>query len=172
MKTYICQLLLIILSVQFLSVQNPVYAKKEKSPEKKHEYRNIPVEIHTNKDCPVSLVKARAKAELDDYGSPLKARFYIKYKNDGVNPIAAVRFRLNYLNDKGVAIGHFHATHAAIIAPGATAEGKWKGSVGLNLEKVNVSTLLVRFPEGKDWKSKKMLEIEKKRKEIEEENKE
>lgn len=158
----------LLLFCQSLAASNSVFAKAKSKTAVKEESKSkaLEVKISNIANSPVEIVSAKAKMDLDEFGSPLIARMYIKYKNTGKAPIAAVRFRLGYLDEQGKDIGFFHALHAAILSPSCVAEGKWTGKVSANLKSIKVSPLAVRFPEGKDWKSKKMLEIEEEKKEI------
>lgn len=125
--------------------------------------KSLPVEIIPEPDSPVIIESAKTELDLDDFGSPVAARTYVEYKNSSKRPIAAVRFRLRYVDSSGKDRGVFHAPHAAIVSPGSEAEGKWKGRVVPGIAALKVRPLSVRFTDGTDWKSTKMIEIEKRR---------
>jgi len=106
---------------------------------------------------PIKIASARSLLDLDPFGAPLSAALYVEYKNAGNQALAAVKFRLRYLNGQGKDRGTYHAPHAAALLPGASTAAKWKhDKVYPDVEKVLLRTLMVRFADGSEWHSQRI----------------
>lgn len=110
--------------------------------------------------CPVVAVGARTELEVDGFGAPIAARHYVDYRNVGNRPIAAVKFRIGYIDDAGKIRGTFHAPDTRIVEPGGQASQKWRGEkVDPRTAAIKMRVLQVKFSDGELWESVKAREV-------------
>lgn len=91
----------------------------------------------------------------------MSARIYIDYKNSSDRPVAAVKFRVRFVDGENKERGTFHAVHNAYIGPGASGTEKFKRDFTLHPAVVGlkVRVLQVKFSDGNVWQSTKMQEL-------------
>lgn len=149
--------MLFLLSVFFLITSNNVYSKPEPTqlttPQKE-----ISIDFVKEAGCPIITTDSTTRAilDLDPFGAPKDARIYISFKNNSERPVAAVKFRLRYVNARGEDLGTFHAAQAVILGPGAEARGKWKGNrIHPDTSALKLRVLQVRYSDGAQWNSVK-----------------
>jgi hypothetical protein len=110
--------------------------------------------------CPVVAVGARTELEVDGFGAPIAARHYVDYRNVGNRPIAAVKFRIGYIDDAGKIRGTFHAPDSRMVEPGGQASQKWRGEkVDPRTSGIKMRVLQVKFSDGELWESVKAREV-------------
>ncbi|HEY9679618.1 MAG TPA: hypothetical protein V6C76_16540 [Drouetiella sp.] len=106
--------------------------------------------------CPVSVVGLRTELDLDPFDAPVDARIYIDYKNIGQKPIAAVKFRLRFVDDSGNNKGTFQAADGTLVQPGEQGSQKFRENrVYPNVSSVMARVLTVKYLDGQLWESTK-----------------
>ena len=122
--------------------------------------RPIPSDFISEQGCPVTLSASRTELDLDPFDSPIDARLYFSYRNVSARPVAAVKFRVRFIDNTGKDLGTFQAPDGALLEPGGERSQKWKtdrvypGAVALK-----VRVLEVKYADGSLWQSAKMQEI-------------
>lgn len=149
--------LLFLLSVLSVTTSRSAYSKpaplEVTTPQKE-----ITIDFVKEAGCPIVTTDSNTRAvlDLDPFGAPKDARIYISFKNNSERPVAAVKFRLRYVNTRGEDLGTFHAAQAVILGPGAEARGKWKGTrIHPDTCALKLRVLQVRYSDGTQWNSVK-----------------
>jgi hypothetical protein len=120
----------------------------------------LPADFILEDGCPVAMTASKIELDIDPFGSPIDARIYFTYKNASTRPVAAVKFRLRFIDNTGKDLGTFQAPDGALLDPGMERSQKWKadkvypGTVG-----AKVRVLEVKYGDGSLWQSVKMQEI-------------
>ncbi len=110
--------------------------------------------------CPVEVLATRTDLEIDGFGAPIAARTYIDYRNASNRPIAAVKFRIGYIDEAGKIRGMFHAPDSQTLTPGGQAAQKWRGEkVDPRTSAIKIRVLIVKFVDGTLWESEKLKEV-------------
>lgn len=116
--------------------------------------RTIGSEFIPEAGCPVSVEGVRADLDVDAFDAPLDARIYIDYKNIGPKPIAAVKFRLRFVDDSGNNAGTFQASDSALLAPQQQSSQKFKQEkVDPHSVSLLLRVLMVKYADGGIWES-------------------
>ncbi|MBY0547541.1 MAG: hypothetical protein K2W95_09630 [Candidatus Obscuribacterales bacterium] len=112
--------------------------------------------------CPVRIVKAETRMEIDSFGAPMACRIYIDYTNVSDRPLQGVKFRLGYIDRDGKVRGTFHAPDGRPLSPGSQNSHKWRGDkVDPRTTLVKIRVLTARYADGTFWESEKMKDIAK-----------
>lgn len=112
--------------------------------------------------CPVRIVKAETRMEVDSFGAPMACRIYIDYTNASDRPLQGVKFRLGYIDRDGKVRGSFHAPDGRPLSVGAQNSHKWRGDkVDPRTVLVKIRVLTVRYADGTIWESEKMKDVAK-----------
>lgn len=102
------------------------------------------------------MVGLRTELDLDPFDAPVDARIYIDYKNIGQKPIAAVKFRLRFVDDSGNNKGTFQAADGTLVQPGEQGSQKFRENrVYPNVSSVMARVLTVKYLDGQLWESTK-----------------
>lgn len=126
-----------------------------------NEMKDIRTEVINEAGCPIAVDSATSQLELDPFGTPMAARIYIDYRNACEKPIAAVKFRIGYVNAEGQLLGTFHAPHTMPLTPGAKTSEKWRGDrLDPRTSLIKIRTLIVKFTDGSRWESEKAKTLE------------
>lgn len=124
------------------------------------ELRDVQNQFIPEEGCPVRIVKAETRMEVDSFGAPLACRIYIDYTNSGSRPINAVKFKIGYVDREDKVRGSFHAPDGHELSPGAQASAKWRGEkIDPRTRVVKIRVLLARYADGSMWESEKMKDI-------------
>lgn len=148
---------LLLLSVLSFSTSHAAYSKPV-SADAAAPLKEISIDFVKEAGCPIITTDSNTRAvlDLDPFGAPKDARIYISFKNNSDRPVAAVKFRLRYVNAGGEDLGTFHAAQAVILGPGAEARGKWKGNrIHPDTSALKLRVLQVRYSDGAQWNSVK-----------------
>jgi len=122
--------------------------------------RTLQCEAIPEPGCPITVSQARTELDLDPFGAPLAARIYIDYANSSQQEVAAVKFRIRFVDPQGNDRGTFHAPDAFLAPPGAVRSQKWKYErVDPRITDLKIRVLQVRFADGSSWQSAKMQEL-------------
>ena len=105
----------------------------------------------------MEVVKATTTLEIDPIGTPMACRIYIDYKNVSTKTLSGVKFRIGYIDAEEKVRGTFHAPHGQLLAPGATAQEKWRGgNIDPRTNSVMIRVLVAKYSDGTIWESEKM----------------
>ena len=78
----------------------------------------------------------------------------IEYQNDSDKEIAAVKFKVLFVDAVGDSHNPFQTyTTEKRIAPGKRAKSKWKNDYYPNYRKMEVTVVKVRFVDGSTWQA-------------------
>ncbi len=111
--------------------------------------------------CPIQAVRSRVELEIDTFGAPIAARIFIDYRNTGDRQISVAKFRIGYIDGKGLIRGHFHAPDNHVLSPGAEAGQRWRGDkVDPRTKSGKIRALIVKFSDGTVWESEKLKEVQ------------
>jgi len=123
--------------------------------------RNLAVDFVPEGGCPVEPTNIRCELDVDPFDAPMDARVYVDYRNNSDRAVAAVKFRLRFVDARNVDKGTFHAVDMTLVAP--------QGSHGLKAKKdftlhpavvaLKARVLQVKYQDGSDWTSTKMQEL-------------
>lgn len=126
------------------------------------ELRDVQNQFIPEAGCPVRIVKAETRLEVDSFGAPMACRIYIDYTNASDRPIQGVKFRLGYIDPDGKVRGTFHAPDGRSLSPGAQNSSRWRGDkVDPRTSLVKIRVLQARYSDGSIWESEKMKEVAK-----------
>lgn len=120
------------------------------------ELRDAPNKFKSEPGCPVDVISARTTLEIDAVGTPMACRIYIDYKNISSKPLSGVKFRVGYVDAEDQVRGTFHAPDGAVVEPGGTGHGKWRGDkVDPRTKSIMIRGLMARYSDGTMWESEK-----------------
>jgi hypothetical protein len=124
------------------------------------ELRKLQPQFVTEPGCPVEVVAANTELEVDPFGAAMAARHYIDYRNVSGQPVAAVKFRIGYVDDQGrVSLPYLNAPDAHVLSPGESASQKWRGEkLNPRTREVKIRVLMVKLADGSVWESQKLRE--------------
>lgn len=126
------------------------------------ELRDVQNQFIPEAGCPVRIVKAETRLEVDSFGAPMACRIYIDYTNTSDRPLQGVKFRLGYIDRDGKVRGMFHAPDGRPLSPAGQASCKWRGDkVDPRTALVKIRVLTARFADGTVWESEKMKDVAK-----------
>lgn len=126
------------------------------------ELRDVQNQFIPEEGCPVRIVKAETRLEVDSFGAPLACRIYIDYTNAGSRSVNAVKFRIGYVDPDGKVRGMFHAPDGREVVPGSQASCKWRGEkIDPRTKLVKIRVLTARYSDGSVWESTKMKDVAK-----------
>lgn len=118
--------------------------------------RTIRSEFVPEAGCPVSVEGLRTDLDVDPFDAPLDARIYIDYKNIGQKPIAAVKFRMRFVDDSGNNMGTFQASDGAVLGPQQQSSQKFKQEkIEPHSTSLMLRVLMVKYVDGQVWESTK-----------------
>jgi hypothetical protein len=98
---------------------------------------------------------------MDPFDAPMDARVYVDYRNNSDRPVAAVKFRLRFVDAQNRDRGTFHAVDMVMVAPGGNHSIKAKRDFTLHPSVIGIKArvLQVKYADGTDWTSVKMQEL-------------
>ncbi len=123
--------------------------------------RSIGVDFVPEAGCPVEPTNIRCELDVDPFDAPMDARVYVDYKNNSDRPVAAVKFRLRFVDAQNRDRGTFHAVDMYAVPPQGVHGLKAKRDFTLHPAVIGVKArvLQVKYADGSDWVSAKMAEL-------------
>jgi hypothetical protein len=107
--------------------------------------------------CPVGLDTSEAELELDPFNAPVAIRIYLNYRNNSSQTLAAVKFRVRFLDDQGETRGSFQADDERALLAGGAGTQKWrKEGIDPRTRKILVRVLQAKFADTTTWNSEKL----------------
>jgi hypothetical protein len=109
----------------------------------------------------VAPTNIRCELDLDPFDAPMDARVYVDYRNNSDRPVAAVKFRLRFVDAQGRDRGTFHVVDVSPVSPQGGHGVKAKRDFTLHPGVIAIKTrvLQVKYADGSDWSSTKMQEL-------------
>ena len=114
-------------------------------------------EVLGESGCPIQVFGAVCELELDPFGAAFAARHYIDYRNVSNRPIAAVKFRIGYVNSAGIAQKPYsNGSDDHLLQPSEQGECRFRGEkIDPATVAVKVRVLKVKYADGNVWDSVK-----------------
>jgi hypothetical protein len=117
--------------------------------------RPLKSEFLTESGCPVDAADTpRAELEFDAEKKPIAARQYLDYKNISQKVIVAVKFRIGFVDAKGMATV-FSGVETQQLSPGQSAWQRWRSDLSAPAKSAKIRVLAVKFADGTIWQSEK-----------------
>jgi hypothetical protein len=107
--------------------------------------------------CPVGLDSSEAELEIDPFNAVVAIRIYLNYRNNSSQQLAAVKFRVRFLDEQGETCGNFQAEDARSVSPGGSGSQKWrKEGINPRTRSILVRVLQAKFADATTWNSEKL----------------
>lgn len=120
------------------------------------EFKRVRTEVIAEPGCPIVIgASPRAQFEMDTSGYPVAAREYISYKNVSAKTITAIKVRIGFVGEDGMATV-FQGSDEQTIPPNGIASQKWRTQVGSQARGIKLRVLAVKFDDGTTWQSEKI----------------